>query len=126
MTTEEPLARLGRLLRERRQHLGLTQSQVQARGGPSVVTVGQLERGQAGDPRGLTMSGMERALGWPTGTIRRVLAGGQSEPVAVTADDAAYVSSRPDPRARAVADADLDTLLAEIARRARDANPEAR
>ncbi len=76
--------------------------------------------------RDTTYAAIERALQWQPSTVHRITAGLEPGPVAPAPDDAAYVSSRPDPRSHSVADADLDTLLAEIARRARDANPEAR
>jgi DNA-binding XRE family transcriptional regulator len=69
-------AQLGRLIRERRAELGLTQREVQSFGGPSAATLYQLESGQRGSYRPHILRRLERALGWGAGSVRRVLAGG--------------------------------------------------
>jgi transcriptional regulator with XRE-family HTH domain len=67
---------LGRLIRERRGELGLTQREVHSVGGPSPATLYQLESGQHGSYRPHILRRLERALGWGAGSVRRALAGG--------------------------------------------------
>jgi Predicted transcriptional regulators len=76
---------LGRLVRERRTDLGLTQAEVHSAGGPSPATLYLLERGRRGAYRPQVLRRLERALGWRAGSIRRVRAGGQ--PVLDGADE---------------------------------------
>ena len=66
---------LGKAVRERRESLGLRQTDVQARGGPSFATVQNVEAGRP--VRSLTMAQMDRGLGWPTGTAAAVADGAQ-------------------------------------------------
>jgi transcriptional regulator with XRE-family HTH domain len=76
--TADPAAwdHLGRLIRERRGELGLTQAEVHSVGGPSPATLYQLESGHRGSYRPHILRRLERALGWGAGSIRRILAGG--------------------------------------------------
>jgi transcriptional regulator with XRE-family HTH domain len=71
---------LGRLVRERRTDLGLTQAEIHGAGGPSPATLYLIESGRRGSYRPQVLRRLERALGWRAGDIRRVLAGGQPEP----------------------------------------------
>lgn len=93
---------LGRLVRERRTDLGLTQAEIHSAGGPSPATLYLLETGRRGAYRPQVLRRLERALGWRAGSIRRVLAGGQplleaeDEILAPIRDDRASV---PDGRA---------------------------
>jgi transcriptional regulator with XRE-family HTH domain len=66
---------LGRLVRERRTELGLTQAEVQSAGGPSPATLYLIEAGRRGSYRPQVLRRLERALGWPAGSVRRALAG---------------------------------------------------
>jgi hypothetical protein len=68
-------ALLGEAVRERRVRLGLAQDGLALRGGPSELTVRKIERGHPGPYRGMTLAGLETALGWPTGTVRAILDG---------------------------------------------------
>jgi hypothetical protein len=68
---------LGRLVRERRTELGLTQAEVQSAGGPSPATLYLIETGRHGSYRPQVLRRLERALGWRAGSVRAVLAGGQ-------------------------------------------------
>jgi transcriptional regulator with XRE-family HTH domain len=70
---------LGRLVRERRTDLGLTQAEIHGAGGPSPATLYLIESGRRGSYRPQVLRRLERALGWRAGDIRRVLAGGQPE-----------------------------------------------
>jgi transcriptional regulator with XRE-family HTH domain len=67
---------LGRLVRDRRTELGLTQAEVHGAGGPSPATLYLLETGGRGSYRPQVLRRLERALGWRAGSVRRVLAGG--------------------------------------------------
>lgn len=69
--------RLGNYVTRRRNELGLTQSQVQARGGPSVATVRNIELAVKGSYRDSALFSLERVLGWPAGAVNRILAGGE-------------------------------------------------
>jgi transcriptional regulator with XRE-family HTH domain len=70
-------SRLGRLVRDRRTELGLTQAEVHTAGGPSPATLYLLETGGRDSYRPQVLRRLERALGWRAGSVRRVLAGGQ-------------------------------------------------
>lgn len=71
-------SRLGRLIKERRTDLGLTQGEVHSAGGPSSATLYLLETGRRGNSyRPQILRRLERALGWRGGSIGRVLDGGQ-------------------------------------------------
>lgn len=73
---ETAAARAGRLLRARREELGLTQADVTAQGGPSAMTLRQIENGSQTDPRPWTIAGLERVLSLPRGTYDELIAGG--------------------------------------------------
>jgi transcriptional regulator with XRE-family HTH domain len=68
---------LGRVVRDRRADLGLTQAEVSNAGGPSPATLYLLESGRRDLYRPQILRRLERALGWRAGSVRRVLAGGQ-------------------------------------------------
>lgn len=67
---------VGRVLRSRREQLGLAQHDLAARGGPSAATVRYAENGQAGPYRMTTILAFERALEWEPGSFMRTLEGG--------------------------------------------------
>jgi transcriptional regulator with XRE-family HTH domain len=73
-------AHLGRLVRERRTELGLTQAEVHGGGGPSPATLYLIETGGRDTYRPQVLRRLERALRWRAGSVRRVLAGGQPVP----------------------------------------------
>ncbi len=73
-------AHLGRLVRERRTELGLTQAEVHGGGGPSPATLYLIETGGRDSYRPQVLRRLERALHWRAGSVRRVLAGGQPVP----------------------------------------------
>lgn len=70
--------RLALAVRLRREELGLAQGDLSALGGPGVVTVGRIERGQIAKPQGLTLGKLDKALSWTHGSAAAVLAGGQA------------------------------------------------
>lgn len=72
--------RLGRLVRERREDLGLTQAEVHAVGGPSPATLYLIESGQRDSYRPRVLRALERAIQWRATSVQRVLAGGHPEP----------------------------------------------
>lgn len=76
----DPRLRLGKLVRQRRLQMGLSQSALKARGGPGVVVVGQVERGDGPFPSGLTLSGLDRALDWDGGSAEGIIIGALTEP----------------------------------------------
>ena len=75
--TKRATVRAGHLFKQRREELGLTQSDVVAQGGPSAMTLRGIENGTAGhEPRPWTIAALEQVLGLPRGTYDSVVAGG--------------------------------------------------
>lgn len=81
MTSESDAQRLGRLVRERRKSLKLTQADVQNAGGPSTATLRLIEGGKHTDFRDGTGSALEGAIKWKPGSIDNILAGGAPIPL---------------------------------------------
>lgn len=121
---------LGKTVRDRRAELGLTQSDISDRGGPSVNTLRALENNRADRLGPRLRRSLERTLEWAAGSVDEVLAGGApsaqdaSAPVSAQGFAAARqvlsfkkvldaVSDRIDPDA-------LARLEAEITRAARE------
>ena len=76
MATSSDWQRLAALVSERRGDLALTQEDVRAAGGPSTATQRLIERGQPSRYQPRILAGLETALGWRHGSVRRILAGG--------------------------------------------------
>lgn len=76
MTGDEHAQRLGRLIRQRRKGLKLTQAAVQAADGPSTATLRLIEGGKHTDLRPGTAEPLERILKWRPGSIAAILKGG--------------------------------------------------
>ena len=76
MATSSDWQRLAALVSERRGDLALTQEDVRAAGGPSTATQRLIERGQPSHYQPRILAGLETALGWHRGSIRRILGGG--------------------------------------------------
>ncbi|MFF0546901.1 helix-turn-helix domain-containing protein [Nocardia thailandica] len=72
----ENWTRLGELVRNRRVELGLTQAQVQERGGPSPALVRSIETGRAESMSRSKRRDLERSLHWRIGSVDDILAGG--------------------------------------------------
>lgn len=72
--------RLGAHVKDRRDELGLTQAQVQERGGPSPASIRTLESGRAKSMSRSKRRDLERALEWRPGSVDEVLAGGEPAP----------------------------------------------
>jgi hypothetical protein len=72
--------RAGRLIADRRAYLGLTQEQVQERGGPSPASQRLIEAGKRESIQAASAGGYERALHWESGSLRAILTGGDPTP----------------------------------------------
>jgi transcriptional regulator with XRE-family HTH domain len=79
--TEDAATRLGRLIRERRRALKMTQADVQAAGGPSTATLRLIEGGKHTDFRPGTIQPLETVLQWQPGSIAVILDGFDPIPV---------------------------------------------
>lgn len=62
---------------DRRTGLGMTQQDVQAAGGPAVATLRHIEGANKTNYRGTILGRLEMALGWTSGSVKRILAGGE-------------------------------------------------
>lgn len=74
--------RVAQHIRERRNELGLKQSELKDRGGPSPETVIKFEQGKISmsvQPR--TLHGFDRALSWRLGSTQSILEGGEPAPL---------------------------------------------
>lgn len=67
--------RLAAAVRQRREHLRLSQADLIGRAGPSEQTVRKIEQGRDGPFRGKTLSALDHALRWKTGTSAAILNG---------------------------------------------------
>ncbi|MCG5464308.1 helix-turn-helix domain-containing protein [Micromonospora sp. MED01] len=72
-----PMDRLARAARNRRIVLGLSQRQVAERGPIAKRTVVSVENGHQERLQDRTITALERALEWDTGSVQRVLDGGK-------------------------------------------------
>lgn len=70
------------------------------------------------EPQVKTQGKIEKAVGWPIGTLEDVARGAAAPDVTPATEDAVYAA-----RGQSLRDASLDELLAEVARRARGENP---
>jgi transcriptional regulator with XRE-family HTH domain len=77
MCRMDDVERLGEYIAAARTRLRLTQQQLAEQLDVSVKTVNNLEKGRTGPPRPGTRSKLEDTLGWTTGSVRAVLAGGE-------------------------------------------------
>lgn len=64
---------LGRMVRARRKHLGLSQEKIAEIGGPSTATLYLIESGQAPRMQRATIENLELVLDWPRGMIDKLL-----------------------------------------------------
>src|ERR1700682_5622860 len=81
--------KLSREVRGRRIELGLTQKEVAAKGGPSPMTVREIEKNKAGRLSPRSRLALEQALDWESGSIDAILAGGVPTKVQAKPDDLA-------------------------------------
>ena len=70
--------KLGEALHDRRVELGLQQTEIAGRGGPSSAVVRYAEHGDGGPYRGVTIRGYEAALDWKAGSFMAILNGGEA------------------------------------------------
>lgn len=125
--TNDGLALLGRLVRERRERLGLNQGDLAQYGGPRVSTVGKIERAEQGNYPLRTRHQLENALGWSRGVFDEILTapaepwwdndGLRSSFIESIVEDHVPDLSRPTviaAQARRAADLTDDELLAEL------------
>lgn len=80
--------RLGRLIRERRDRLGLTQADLASRGGPSTTTMSKVEYGKLIPIPRQTRAKIETALNWAPGSVIDVVEGGEPTERTTTAGPA--------------------------------------
>lgn len=69
----EDYVMLGKLLRKRREDLGLTPEKVHTQGGPSAATLRKMERGEPKRRRLDTTFPLEQIYGWSPGSINGFL-----------------------------------------------------
>lgn len=81
----EAWRRLGRAVAGRRTELRLTQSDVAARGGPSLATMQAIEASRQDSYRDRTLADLEAALGWERGSVEAVLFSGAAPAIAADA-----------------------------------------
>lgn len=79
-TADTPTETLAHAVLKRRRTLGLSQAKASKAAELSVITLRAVEQGTQPAPRPLTMSGIDRLMGWPDGTTGQVLAGNPAPP----------------------------------------------
>lgn len=75
------MARFGAIVNKRRRELGLSLDDVAARGGPSQVTVSNIEQGSTNRPHFATFTKLDEVLRWQTGSAARAFDGQEPEPL---------------------------------------------
>jgi transcriptional regulator with XRE-family HTH domain len=83
--------KVGIAVRDRRTALGMTQSEVSERGGPSVETLRAIENNRAGRLSPRMRRALERVLEWKPGGIDAILAGDVPTTAAAKPSEAAAV-----------------------------------
>lgn len=68
--------RLANAVRGRRKELGLSQSQLRGRGGPSGPTIVRIEHAEVPLPSSVTLAKLDRALGWKPGAAKALVEDG--------------------------------------------------
>ena len=77
MTSNDPRwQRLGEIIVERRLALGWTQVKFSIAAGVSTMVISDMENGRRADYQIATLVKVQNALGWATGSIQDILAGG--------------------------------------------------
>lgn len=90
---ELDVERFGRIVRARREQLGLQQEDLKARGGPSSTTMSQVENGR-GTPSTLILRRLDKGLDWQAGSALEALSGGDPTPLPVQATSPAPAGDR--------------------------------
>lgn len=117
MDNEQGWRRLAEAVRQRRDERGWTQPDVYSRGGPSIDRIQAIEGVRTDSYSSRTLSKLERALDWETGSCRAILAGGEPAPL----EDRDNTGPGNDELLDADADDDGLQDLVNRARRERDA-----
>lgn len=117
--------RLGAYVTRRRDELGMTQTDVQATGGPSTATQRLIESAGRVAYRSAILASLERALRWESGSVEQILVGGEPTPterapepakpdIDALTDELRRIANNPNRSAalRAMAQAHLDQLVA--------------
>jgi transcriptional regulator with XRE-family HTH domain len=124
---------LGVAVRDRRTALGMTQSEVSERGGPSVETLRAIENNRAGRLSPRMRRALERVLEWEPGSIDAILTGDVATPLQPKTSEAAapdrFALARQVVSLKAAFAKHLDgmaadtrhALIAEVTRSAREA-----
>jgi len=84
---------LGVAVRDRRTALGMTQTEVSERGGPSVETLRAIENNRAGRLSPRMRRALERALEWEPGSVDAILAGDLATPLQAKSSEAEVTRS---------------------------------
>ncbi len=79
--TRPDMARFGAIVNKRRRELGLSLDDVAATGGPSQVTVSNIEQGTTNRPHFATFTKLDEVLRWKSGSAARAFDGQEPEPV---------------------------------------------
>ncbi|MBI2698644.1 MAG: helix-turn-helix transcriptional regulator [Mycobacterium sp.] len=74
------LERFGRVVRARREELGIQQEEMSSYGGPSSTTMSRIERGVA-PPSPKSLRKLDTGLRWQPGSAKRTLTGGDPTPL---------------------------------------------
>ena len=98
---------LAEAVKNARYELRLRQEDVEARGGPSVATLRNIESGKIQAPRPRTLRALDDSLRWVPGTAAALFEGRAAEPV--PAEDARAVVPERGPL-------EVDDLIAAVAR----------
>jgi transcriptional regulator with XRE-family HTH domain len=83
--------KVGIAVRDRRTAMGMTQSEVSERGGPSVETLRAIENNRAGRLSPRMRRALERVLEWESGSIDAILAGDVATAAVAKPSEAAAV-----------------------------------
>ena len=115
------MAGFGRVVRDHRERLHLTQEELAARGGPSTTTLTKVEAGEGRIHR-KTAGDFDRAFGWVPGDAWAILNGELDEPRYASAveDRLATRIEQAEPRGVLLAEATHLQLIAELSRRLAD------
>ena len=99
-------ARFGAIVNKRRRELGLSLDDVAAAGGPSQVTVSNIEQGSTNRPHFATFGKLDDVLGWTPGSAARTFDGDSPTPLETSGDTV--------PRTRRVTQLSPDVAVVSI------------